>query len=64
MSRLGNGKNIARSTDINFDASVGDYPFLTKGEYRKKLIPVGSFEPNELGLGIYRRAVRGGALVR
>ncbi len=48
--RFGNGKNMARSMDMNFNASVGDYPFLKKGEYRKKLIPVGSFEPNELGL--------------
>ena len=48
--RFGNGKNIARSTDMNFNASTGDYPFLKKGEYRKKLIPVGSFEPSELGL--------------
>ncbi len=48
--RFGNGKNMARSMDVNFNASVGDYPFLKKGEYRKKLIPVGSFEPNELGL--------------
>jgi formylglycine-generating enzyme required for sulfatase activity len=48
--RFGNGKNIARSMDMNFNASVGDYAFLKKGEYRKKLIPVGSFEPNELDL--------------
>jgi formylglycine-generating enzyme required for sulfatase activity len=48
--RFGNGKNMAGSADMNFNASAGDYPFLKKGEYRKKLIPVGSFEPNELGL--------------
>jgi len=41
---------MAGSADMNFNASAGDYAFLKKGEYRKKLIPVGSFEPNELGL--------------
>jgi len=48
--RFGNGKNIARSREINFNASNVKYPFAEKGEYRKKLIPVGSFAPNRLGL--------------
>jgi len=48
--RFGNGKNIARFEDMNFNASLGEYPFLEKGEYRQKLVPVGSFEPNKLGL--------------
>lgn len=48
--RFGNGENMARSSEINFNAGIGDFPFLEKGDYRKKLIPVGSFAPNSLGL--------------
>jgi formylglycine-generating enzyme required for sulfatase activity len=48
--RFGNGKNIARSEEINFNASEAKYAFVEKGKYRKKLIPVGSFPPNSLGL--------------
>ena len=48
--RFGNGKDIARSGEINFNAGEAKYAFVEKGEYRKKLIPVGSFAPNSLGL--------------
>ncbi|MBN1273292.1 MAG: formylglycine-generating enzyme family protein [Candidatus Aminicenantes bacterium] len=48
--RFGNGKNMARSEDINFDASEAKYPYAKKGEFRGRLVPVGSFAPNKLGL--------------
>lgn len=47
---FGNGENIARSSQINFDADRGDFSYLEKGEFHKKTIPVGSFKPNNLGL--------------
>jgi formylglycine-generating enzyme required for sulfatase activity len=48
--RFGNGKNIAKSSEINFNASAKKFPFMEKGIYRKKTTPVGSFKPNKLGL--------------
>jgi formylglycine-generating enzyme required for sulfatase activity len=48
--RFGNGQNIARSSQMNFDATEGDSSYLEKGEFRKKTSPVGSFGPNSLGL--------------
>ncbi|MHA2121446.1 MAG: formylglycine-generating enzyme family protein [Promethearchaeota archaeon] len=48
--RFGNSQNIARSNEICFDASVGDYSYLEKGECRIRTTPVGSFKPNGLGL--------------
>lgn len=48
--RFGNGQDIARSSEINFDATTGDWTYLEKGEYRAKTVPVGSFKPNSLGL--------------
>jgi len=48
--RFGNGKNLARSTEINFRANAGDYPYLQKGEYRMGTTPVGSFLPSGVGL--------------
>ncbi|MHC4101013.1 MAG: formylglycine-generating enzyme family protein [Planctomycetota bacterium] len=48
--RFGNGRNVARSDEINFDASSGEHPYAEKGLYRKKTVPVGSFKPNDLGL--------------
>lgn len=47
--RFGNGKNIARSSEINFDAGSGDFSYSEKGEFRGRTVPVGSFEPNSLG---------------
>ena len=48
--RFGNGRNIARAGQINFNANDGEFPFAEKGEYRKKTLPVGTFKPNSLGL--------------
>ncbi|AEE54289.1 SUMF1/EgtB/PvdO family nonheme iron enzyme [Haliscomenobacter hydrossis] len=50
--RFGNGKNIAVSTEINFDGKheSNTQSYLIKGQYRKKTTPVGSFPANHLGL--------------
>jgi sulfatase modifying factor 1 len=48
--RFGNGQDVARSSEINFDATTGDWAYLEKGDYRAKTVPVGSFKPNSLGL--------------
>ncbi|PSJ71396.1 sulfatase-modifying factor protein, partial [Sphingobacteriales bacterium UPWRP_1] len=49
--RFGNGQNILRTTEANFDAKA-DYKQLYSevGEYRGKTVPVDSFKPNALGL--------------
>ncbi len=48
--RFGNGKNIARSTEINFRGDDGEYDYLEPGEYAAKTTPVGTYPPNALGL--------------
>ncbi|MHC4416937.1 MAG: formylglycine-generating enzyme family protein [Planctomycetota bacterium] len=48
--RFGNGRNIARSSEINFNAESDEHPYSEKGQYRKRTVPVGSFKPNDLGL--------------
>jgi formylglycine-generating enzyme required for sulfatase activity len=48
--RFGNGKNTARSSEINFHAAGGDYSYNEPGEYRDKTTEVGIFKPNRLGL--------------
>jgi formylglycine-generating enzyme required for sulfatase activity len=48
--RFGNGRNIARSSEINFDAATGVQAYSEKGPYRRRTVPVGSFKPNDLGL--------------
>lgn len=49
--RFGNGKYIADPAEMNFDAKTyGDYVYAKKGTYRAKTTPVGSFQPNALGL--------------
>jgi formylglycine-generating enzyme required for sulfatase activity len=48
--RFGNGRNVARSSEINFRADEGDDSYLEPGHYRKGTIPVGSLAPNSLGL--------------
>ncbi len=48
--RFGNGENIARSSEINFDPGRGDHPYLAKGEYAEKTKPVASYKANRLGL--------------
>jgi len=41
--------NYLKSSQSNFDASLS-YNKNAKGEYRRKILPVGSFPPNEWGL--------------
>ena len=48
--RFGNGKNVARSDEINFDARKADKKYSVKGEYRAGTTAVGSFAANALGL--------------
>jgi len=49
--RFGNGKDIANSAEMNFNARK-DYkePYSIVGEYREKTTPVNRFKPNALGL--------------
>ncbi len=48
--RFGNGKNVAKSDEINFDARKAEKKYTVKGQYREATTPVGSFAPNALGL--------------
>lgn len=49
--RFGNGQNILRATEANFDASASYKKLYSEvGEYRGKTVPVDSFKPNALGL--------------
>ncbi|MFC1795334.1 formylglycine-generating enzyme family protein [Planctomycetota bacterium] len=48
--RFGNGKNIAKPDEINFDARKAEKKYTVKGQYREATTPVGSFAPNALGL--------------
>jgi formylglycine-generating enzyme required for sulfatase activity len=49
--RFGNGKDILRPSEANFDASKdGKQPYSEVGEYRQKTTPVKTFAPNALGL--------------
>ena len=48
--RFGNGQDISRSSEMNFNAAEDQSAFAEKGEFRKKTTPVGSFRPNSLGL--------------
>jgi formylglycine-generating enzyme len=48
--RFGNGKDVARASEINFDASSAKYAYAEKGVKRDRSTPVGSFAPNALGL--------------
>ncbi|PID77224.1 MAG: hypothetical protein CSB24_02520 [Deltaproteobacteria bacterium] len=49
--RFGNGKNIADPADMNFNSSPEHKKSYSRtGSYRKKTMPVGSFQPNSLGL--------------
>jgi formylglycine-generating enzyme required for sulfatase activity len=48
--RFGNGKDIARPSEINFRGDEGEYSYLELGDYAGKTKPVGSYPPNSLGL--------------
>ncbi|OWY19433.1 hypothetical protein B6N25_14300 [Sphingobacteriales bacterium TSM_CSS] len=49
--RFGNGQNILRATEANFDGSASyKQPYSEVGEYREKTVGVDSFKPNGLGL--------------
>ncbi len=48
--RFGNGQDIARSSEMNFNAAGGEFAFAEKGECSRSTVPVGSFRPNSLGL--------------
>jgi len=48
--RFGNGKNVANSDEINFDARKAEKKYTIKGQYREATTPVGSFAANALGL--------------
>jgi formylglycine-generating enzyme required for sulfatase activity len=48
--RFGNGQDVARPAEMNFNAAEGEFAYAEKGELRAKTVPVGSFEPNSLGL--------------
>ena len=47
--RFGNGKEIADSAEMNFNAQVVT-PFSVAGSYRARSTPVDAFRPNDLGL--------------
>lgn len=61
--RFGNGQDVARASEMNFDAAGtgqavpslrlpadNPFPYNEKGVRRSKTTPVGSFRPNALGL--------------
>jgi formylglycine-generating enzyme required for sulfatase activity len=48
--RFGNGQDVARTSEINFDASSDRYPYAEKGLNRQRSTPVNAFKPNALGL--------------
>ncbi len=48
--RFGNGKQIARSSEMNFQGDRGEYTYLETDSYVAATTPVGSYMPNALGL--------------
>jgi len=48
--RFGNGRDTARSEEINLRGNAGEYDYLEKSGYLKGTSPVGSYPPNNLGL--------------
>jgi len=48
--RFGNGKNVAQSKEMNFNAAKPEKPYTILGEFRETTTPVGQFAPNALGL--------------
>lgn len=48
--RFGNGKDVARVEEINFDASRNGYAYTERGDRPKGTTSVGTFAPNSLGI--------------
>ena len=48
--RFGNGKNVAKASEMNFDGRQAEKAYCVQGEYRAATTAVGSFAPNALGL--------------
>jgi formylglycine-generating enzyme required for sulfatase activity len=48
--RFGNGRNIARASEMNFNAVDGNNEYSEAGVYRDGTTRVGRFAPNSLGL--------------
>ncbi len=48
--RFGNGQDIARSSEMNINASADVGEYAEVGAFLKKTVPVGSFKPNALEL--------------
>ncbi len=48
--RFGNGKNVAKANEINFNASKPEKVYAMSGAFRAATTPVGQFAPNALGL--------------
>lgn len=48
--RFGNGRDVACSDEINFDAASDRYSYGRAGINRNRSMPVGSFKPNSLGI--------------
>ncbi|UCD74824.1 MAG: formylglycine-generating enzyme family protein [Phycisphaerales bacterium] len=48
--RFGNGRDLARPDEMNFNAAAGEFDYALKGTCRKGTVPVGSFKPSGLGL--------------
>ena len=50
LVRFGNGRSVARSSEMNFRGDEGEYAYLELGDYPGRTVPVGSYSPNSLGL--------------
>jgi formylglycine-generating enzyme required for sulfatase activity len=48
--RFGNGQDVARAAEINFNAAEGYFAYLERGSNRGVTLAVGSLGPNRLGL--------------
>lgn len=48
--RFGNGTNVAKADEMNFDGRKVEKQYCAGGEYRAATTAVGSFAPNALGL--------------
>ena len=48
--RFGNGQDVARPAEMNFNAAASEFKYAEKGKLRGRTVPVGTFKPNGLGL--------------